>query len=374
MGKALGIAGMELNRWLRERSNLFFVFVFPILLVLMIGLMFGSNSLRIGVVEPGDPLGSEVVEDLDRQGIEVIEVASIEAGVTSVEHGELEGLLVLDGSSQARFAARPEAAAEIGTLLSASLNRSSLEYRVTNLLTDRLGLEPTQARSTVQEAAQTSFTPATVESETIGTALFGEVETQFDLGASQELVLFVFLTSLASSGQLILSRKLGVIRRMVATPTSTTTILIGETLGRYLIALVQALFILGATRLLFGVNWGSVIGVVCLIAVFCLVGTGAGMLLGSVSSNEEQASGVGVMLSLGLAALGGAMVPTEIFSDTMRTAAKFTPHSWALQGLGELQFHGGGVTDILPELAALSGFAVLLLALATLSLRRNISA
>ena len=34
MRTALAIAGVELRRFLRDRSNIFFVFIFPLLLVL----------------------------------------------------------------------------------------------------------------------------------------------------------------------------------------------------------------------------------------------------------------------------------------------------------------------------------------------------
>ena len=60
---------------------------------------------------------------------------------------------------------------------------------------------------------------------------------QFDLGAQQQLMLFMFLTSLAGSAALVQTRRLGIARRMFATPTSVRTILLGEGLGRFAVAL-----------------------------------------------------------------------------------------------------------------------------------------
>ena len=57
--------------------------------------------------------------------------------------------------------------------------------------------------------------------------------------------------------------------------------------------------------------------------MFSLVGASVGILFGAVFSNDQQAGGIGVLIGLGLAALGGAMVPIEIFPDTMATIAKF---------------------------------------------------
>jgi ABC-2 type transport system permease protein len=93
------------------------------------------------------------------------------------------------------------------------------------------------------------------------------------------------------------------------------------------------------------------------------------MLLGATFSNEQQAAGVGVMLSLGLAALGGAMFPIDLFPPTMQRIAHVTPHAWALDGYAELVRRGGNTLDILPELAVLTAYAIVLLALASWRLR-----
>ena len=79
-------------------------------------------------------------------------------------------------------------------------------------------------------------------------------------------------------------------------------------------------------------QWGNPLGAALLMVTFSLVGTGAGMLIGTTFSNAEQAAGLSVFFSLLLAALGGAMVPLEIFPDTMRQIAHVTPHAWAIDG------------------------------------------
>ena len=82
-----------------------------------------------------------------------------------------------------------------------------------------------------------------------------------------------------------------------------------------------------------------------------------------------QAVAVGLLLALGLAALGGAMMPLEFYSDTMRTVAHLTPHAWAVDGFAVLVRHDGTLTSVLPQLGVLAGVAVLLLAVASWRLR-----
>jgi ABC-2 type transport system permease protein len=94
------------------------------------------------------------------------------------------------------------------------------------------------------------------------------------------------------------------------------------------------------------------------------------MLFGAFFSNDQQAAAVGTFAGLALAALGGCMVPLEIFPDTMQTVARATPHAWALEALDELIVDNGGVGQILAPLGVLAAFAAVLLALAATRLYR----
>ncbi len=206
-----------------------------------------------------------------------------------------------------------------------------------------------------------------------GEAVLPESLGQFDLGASQQLLLFVFLTSLAGSVALVQARQWGVTRRMVATPTPARTIVTGEALGRFLVAMVQGVFIMIGALALFSVNWGDPIGAIAILVLFCATGAGAGMLVGSTVSNDQQAGSFGIFASLGLAAIGGCMVPIEFFPDSMQTVAHFTPHAWGMDGFAELVRREGTIADIATELTVLALFAAGLLALASWRLRKTLT-
>ena len=137
--------------------------------------------------------------------------------------------------------------------------------------------------------------------------------------------------------------------------------------------MIQGLFIMVGAAVAFDVRWGDLIGAAALLIMIALVGAGAGMLMGSLFDNDEQAGSMGVFMGLGLAALGGCMVPMEIFPDTMVKIAHITPHAWGLDGFAELVRRGGSITSIVPELAALAGFAAALLALGTWRLRAKLT-
>jgi ABC-2 type transport system permease protein len=217
-------------------------------------------------------------------------------------------------------------------------------------------------------ARATRISPAvpavSVTQATAGTALFSRTLGQFDEGAWTELLLFLFLIAMTGSVALIESRRLGVSRRMLATPTSPATVIAGETLGRVLISCVQALVIILGSALLFGVNWGAPAGVAAVVVLFALVASGAGIFVGTLFRNEQQAIGVSLLLGLGLGALGGCMVPLEVFSPVMRRVAHATPQAWGNDAFARLVGHGASIAGILPQLGVLAAYAAVLLAAA----------
>ncbi|HEX9762567.1 MAG TPA: ABC transporter permease, partial [Acidimicrobiia bacterium] len=64
--KALAIAGINVRRLFRDRSNIFFVFVFPIALILLIGAQFGGGIDPILGVndDAGGSISDAIVDQL----------------------------------------------------------------------------------------------------------------------------------------------------------------------------------------------------------------------------------------------------------------------------------------------------------------------
>ncbi|MDJ0923961.1 MAG: ABC transporter permease [Acidimicrobiia bacterium] len=384
--KALAITAVNVRRMLRDPSTIFFVFIFPMLLILVIGAAFGGGfEPKVGVLdEGGGPFASEfVAEIVENEDFDAIDYDDRKLLLEDVERGVANMGVIVPVDYDERLSTGEVAEVEFVGRLDQSVvqYRSTIEaiaanqsavFRAARLVEDE-GLASFDAA--VQSAQLVAAGPigTDVARESTGESVFGENLGQFDLGAPSNLILFVFLTSLAGSAALINTRRLGVSRRMVSTPTSIGQILVGETGGRFAIAMIQGLFIMIGAAVAFEVRWGNLLGAAVLLILIALVGAGGGMLMGAIFDNDEQAGSMGVFIGLGLAALGGCMFPLEIFPETMVKVAHITPHAWGLDGFAELIRRGGTVADILVEIAVLAGFAVLLLALGTWRLREKLT-
>ena len=383
MRTAFAVAAVELRRFLKDRSNIFFVFVFPLLLVLFIGAQCGSSQAgAVAVSGPDGALRDDLdaaladadvdVSVLDADGMrEVVARGRADVGVevsadatAAYDAGEdLQVQLIVGNQAQSQVTAQQ---------LTTAVDALAAAQGQLAALVDA-GTEPAAARAALDTAGEL-VAPATVEVTNVSEIAqeFAGLG-QFDYGASAQLLLFVFLNSLAGSTTLIQSRRLGVTRRTLAAPVSTMQAVGGQALGRLTIATFQGAYIMAATSLLFGVQWGNLAVALVVLVAFALVAAGAAMVLGSVLDNDAAAGGVGVGLGLVLAALGGGMYPLELFPDTLRTVAHLTPHAWAAEALAEVQRHDGGLADVLPQLGVLLGFAAVLLVLGAWLLRRSLA-
>jgi ABC-2 type transport system permease protein len=260
--------------------------------------------------------------------------------------------------------------AAIRAAVDSAVNEQSARVRAARVNSDdAAGFDTAYARA---RNARATFEGTSVTYTVLGDA-DGPTADRFGPGAATQLILFTFVNSLAGSAGLVQTRLYGVLRRMLSAPVSSSSIVAGETLGRFLIAAVQGVFIVAASALLFGVDWGDPLGAGAVLLMFALVSTGAAMMFGSILSNEQQAGAL-VPFGLAIAALGGCMVPLEVFPDTMRTIAKATPHAWANDAFEKLTEHGAGLADVAPQLAVLALFAVVFLAAGSLLLRRTLTA
>jgi ABC-2 type transport system permease protein len=384
--KPLAIARVNLVRFFRDRQAIFSVFLLPMLIVLLLGAMQGGASTpKLGfTVAEDDALTAELQGILETvEGFEVVQLEDADTGVRQVERGGLRAAVIVPGGYESTLRSGGDVEIQLVTRAGQEIRGISevigaaVTQQATLLRTARFA-EQTGAGSfddalAVATVAQEALPPVEVVASIAGEPFVLAGLGQFDIYAQGMLVLFIFITTLNGAVTLVRSRQLGVSRRMYSTPTPIRTMLAGEALSRFTLAVIQGGFIFVGTWLIFGVEWGSPLGSILTILAFSLVATAAAMLLGSLVSNEQQAGSISTALGLGLAALGGCMFPLAVFellSDTVYRVAHVTPHAWALEAFQKLVAEDGGLADIWLFLLVLVGYAALLGVVAVWRLRR----
>ena len=173
-----------------------------------------------------------------------------------------------------------------------------------------------------------------------------------------QLVTWVFIPLFGISALFAYERQQGTLRRLLTTPTSKATFLLGTISGQVVMALIQM-----SLLILFGVfalklKWGQEpFALFVLLTCAALAAGSIGTTMGTFIKTEGQASGLSIMAGMVMALLGGCWYPLELFPAVVQNIVKILPTTWAMQGLLDLVLRGGGLADILPESAVLLGFA-----------------
>jgi ABC-2 type transport system permease protein len=385
--KIVAIARVNLVRTLRDKTGFFFIFVLPFILIAALGIQFGSSTLaRLGLVaSPDDPLARALVVALEAGDLpfEVRRTTDEAAVRSAVERGSLEAGLVLpgdyaealrgDGTVEVVFLGTPESTTGgLRQAVEAALGAQAVLVIGARAGEDYGGVSFDDALAIARDGV-TAVPGVTLVVEQVGGEPWYAGYGQFTLAAHTQLVLFVFMTSMTAAAQLVMSKQLGVSRRMLATATSPGTVIAGETLGRFGVAMLQAVVIVAMSALAFGVDWGDPLAALALVVTFSLVSAAVAMLVGAMSRDAEQAGSIGVFASLALAALGGCMIPLQFMPEVMQQLALLTPHAWAVLGFKALITEDADLVGVLPQVIVLLGYGTVVLMLATWRFRRAIS-
>lgn len=175
-----------------------------------------------------------------------------------------------------------------------------------------------------------------------------------------QLVTWVFIPLLGISSLFAYERQQGTLRRLLTTPTTRATFLLGTISGQVLASLVQMLLLVTVGALALNVQWGrDPVALAVMLVTFALAAAALGTTLGTFVKSEGQATGISVLLGMVMALMGGCWYPLELFPEAVGNIVKILPTTWAMQGLLALALRGGGLTDILPAAGVLLGFAVI---------------
>jgi ABC-2 type transport system permease protein len=183
---------------------------------------------------------------------------------------------------------------------------------------------------------------------------------QYSLGMT---IWFVLMLVLGNAESLLEERENGTLPRLLTTPTPRAQVLGGKVGGVYTIGIVQAAILITFSALVFSVDWGTdPLATSLLIGTFTLAATGLAIMVAATARTREQAGGLGPVIAMSLAMLGGCVWPIEVVPPFMKIIALFTPTGWAMAGLTDVVVRNQGLqAAIIPSLVLLGFSAVFFL-------------
>ncbi|HEX6354374.1 ABC transporter permease [Actinophytocola sp.] len=323
----------------RDKATLFFTFVFPLMFLVVFGLLFrdvGESRTEIGVVGDGP-----VISALEQTGaLELTRFDTVDDAVAKVREGDLPAMVAEDGDRITyRFAQSDQTQASVvGGIVQGVVSHVNQQdtgqpprYTIDASNVEDSSLEPIQY-----------LTPGIMSWGVAVSAVFGAALT------------------------LVSWRKKQVLRRIRLAPVSVPTVLTARVVVTVGIAVTQALLFIGVAVLpVFGLRltgtWWLAIPVFLLgiLAFFAI-----GMLVGAFCKTEEAATGAANIVVLPMAFLSGTFFPIDQAPPWLRTVSQVFPLRHMNDGIMDFLVRGQGASALVLPCAVLTGFILVVGAIA----------
>lgn len=407
----------ELTLLSRDVHALMVLFVMPAAFILIMSLSLQdkfqeqqTSQLNVGLVyqTPEDSahvLGARFAE-LDGFNIEIIEGPQADRKRLNAlaEEQSLVAVIVLPSgffnyydaeqippkSERIHLLFAPTAPATIHNLLFSAVSRLTAEHQVERLLASYLDTEEEIAQEKATFFGNNFFTQGNLyaeqDSKTDALAASeseNESSTEVRLPSSVEqtvpawLIFAMFFVVIPLSSTFIQERQQGTLQRLRTLPVSKTSLLLGKLLPYIGINVVQMIlmFLVGILVLpLLGGQGITLHSNAWLLFPFSIVTSFAAvsfaLMVASIVKTSEQATTIGGVSNLILAALGGIMVPTFVMPEMMQTVAGYSPMNWGLEGYLDIILRQADWLAILPEFTKLLVFGIVVFLLALCFFRR----
>lgn len=171
--------------------------------------------------------------------------------------------------------------------------------------------------------------------------------------------------------------------REMRSGTAQRLLLMGATAGEILLSKLLYSVFLGSFQLFVMMVYGWLIfnlqiwehlpAMLVMIVVTGITMSAVGLVISAFSTTEEQAGGFQVVIILSMSAIGGAMFPSFLLPDFIKTISKVTPVYWTMQGFNDIFWRDQGILGILLECGICLGMAAVMTAIAIIIFRRRLA-
>ncbi|MEC5399345.1 ABC transporter permease [Uliginosibacterium sp. H1] len=196
------------------------------------------------------------------------------------------------------------------------------------------------------------------------------------------LIFGMFFVVSAMAGLFVQERDSGTLARLASLGVPNAVQITAKAVPYLLVNGVQALLMLAVGIWLMPLMGGqglSLAGVdlaalgLMIVATSCAA-VALALAVASFVRTHGQASAVGPLVNVLMAATGGIMVPTFVMPPVMQQIAAASPMNWALSGMLDVLLRGAGPQTVWPHAWPLFLFALLTLVVAALRFPRRVRA
>jgi ABC-2 type transport system permease protein len=182
------------------------------------------------------------------------------------------------------------------------------------------------------------------------------------------------LTAVVSTAlSIVREKEVGTMEQIRMSPIAALTFVVGKTVPYFFISLFSSMSIVGLAMLLFDLPMrGSWSTLLLAVSLFLAGALAFGLLLSTVAETQQMAFQLALLTSyLPTLMLSGFIFPITSMPPFLQAVTYIVPARYFLKALRAVVLKGVGPAAFWQDLAALAVFAVIILALASIRLRRE---
>lgn len=363
-------ARIDVKRLFRDKVAIFFVFVFPLIFLIIFGSIFrgdSSVSFRVAVLNKADnEFATQFVEQVfpsdeakkqDEEKAKSVfkvdsEVTDEEQAKEKMNRGQLEATIIL-----------PE---EFGEIQEGATYPSGEVVIIYDQSSESAGQTIGSVMDGIlKEVNQTlvpTVTPFTVRTESTAT----EGLTQFDYTFSG--ILGFTLLSLGIFGPTTVFPRLkqrGVLRRYHTTTLKVWQYFTGNVISNGAVGLMAVAIMFVTALLFFNLNMrGSYLNLIVVVLLGVTMLFGIGLAIGGWAKNENQAAPLAQLTTLPMMFLSGVFFPTFLMPELLQSITKYIPLTPVIDSVRLIITENASLLDLGSQLAVMVGWTVIVYTIA----------
>lgn len=186
-------------------------------------------------------------------------------------------------------------------------------------------------------------------------------------------ILLVLNGSLVAAGSMVKEKELGTVEQLLMTPAAAWEIITAKMSPVFLLLSADVWLALAVGWVVFGVPVrGSLLLLYSAGALCVLAGIGMGTCLATFSRSQQQAQLLSFFVNPPIAMLSGATTPIEAMPEWMQSITYLNPVRHFATIARAVMLKGAGVETLYPNLLALTGFAIVLIAVSAWRFRKQL--
>ena len=346
----------------RDRRSLALLFVAPLVVLSLVGAVWGSStqtppSVAVVTERMSVPisLASQLTSGLLKSRAIKAHAATYDVAIQELKDGQVDAAVWLEAGN-----------VRIVVEGSDPLRSGSIAPAVERAFGDAVGRLP-------PGPVGGSATPQIQVEQLYGGADYTLLDYLAPVLIAFFAFFFIFLLSAVS---FLRERTSGTLERLMATPLRHGELVAGYLAGFSVFALIQAVVIIAFTVFVLKVQYRGNLATIFLVEAVMVIGAvSLGLLVSAAARNELQAVQFVPIVLLPQVFLSGLLIPVAQLPDYLRPFSAILPLTYANEALKAVMIKGAAIGDavVLRDLGILVLFGVVMAAGAMASIRREVA-